>query len=171
MMFDFLSDFGEILDLFSTAASAYSTYQAGKEAKRVDDSAAVVAQANAADDKARAADVRSRGVQEADQADQRQRRLIGSQKAAMGASGVVAGEGTFANLLADTESQGQQDEATIMHNALTEAWGYDRRAEDETRKASELRRAGSAAATNGTIKGLGSLVAGTYDLGTKYKWW
>ena len=164
-------DFGTILDLFSTAASAYGTYQAGQEAKKQAEGAADAAQTNAALDAKRASDAKALGVQQADDADRRKRALLGKQKAAMGASGVVAGSGTFADLLADTEADSQEDEATIMHNALSEAWGYTKRAESETRQAKQYKRAASAAGTSGTIKGIGSLIAGTYKTGVTSGWW
>ena len=162
--------FDEILDLFSTAVSAYGAYREGQESKREAKGLASTAQENAELDRQRAADAKALGVQQADQADQRKRALIGKQTAAMGGSGVVAGEGTFANLLADTEADSEEDEATIMHNALTEAWGYEKRAESETRQASQYRRAASAAGKIGTIKGLGSLIAGTYKTGKENGW-
>jgi len=163
--------FGDILDLFSTAVSAYSAYSEGQAAKEQSNGAASAAQENAALDKQRATDAKARGVQEADQADQRKRALLGKQKAAMGASGVVAGSGTFADLLADTEEDSQADEATIMHNALSEAWGYTKRSESEAKQAKNYRKAASAAGTAGTIKGIGSLIAGTYKTGTSNGWW
>ena len=168
-MFDF--DFSSFLDMAATAVSAYSSYADGKEAKRVADSNAAAELESAALDKQRATDAKARGVQEADQADQRKRALLGKQTAAMGASGIVAGEGSFANLLSDTESAGQADESTIMHNAISEAWGYSKRADSETKQAAEYRRAGSAAEDSGLIKGIGSLVAGTFKTGeTNGRW-
>jgi len=164
-------DFGTILDLFSTAASAYGTYQAGQEAKKQAEGAADAAQTNAALDAERAADAKALGVQQADDADRRKRALLGKQKAAMGASGVVAGAGTFADLLADTEADSEADQAAIMHNALSEAWGYTKRSESESKQAKQYKRAASAAGTSGTIKGIGSLIAGTYKTGTTNGWW
>ena len=110
-------------------------------------------------------------MQEADEADKRKRALLGKQKADMGASGVVAGAGTFADLLADTEADSEEDQATIMHNALSEAWGYTKRSESESRQAKQYKRAARAAGSVGTIKGIGSLIAGTYKTATTNGWW
>ena len=162
--------FDEILDLFSAAASAYGTYQEGQEAKAQAEGAADAAQTNAALDAERAADAKALGVQQADDADRRKRVLLGKQKAAMGASGVVAGAGTFADLLADTEADSEADQATIMHNALSEAWGYTKRSESESKQAKQYKRAARAAGLVGTIKGIGSLIAGTYQTGVKNGW-
>lgn len=49
--------------------------------------------------------------------------LIGKQRAAMGASGIVADEGSFGDLLAQSAEYGERDAQRLRANASREAWG------------------------------------------------
>lgn len=51
--------------------------------------------------------------------------IKGSQIASMGASGAVAGSGSFGKVLENTAGKSELDALTIRSNALREAWGYD----------------------------------------------
>lgn len=48
--------------------------------------------------------------------------MIGKQRAAMGASGLVADTGSFLDLTLDTAEQGKLDELAILHEGDIEAW-------------------------------------------------
>jgi uncharacterized membrane protein YebE (DUF533 family) len=164
-------DWGSIFEAAATALGAYSDYEKGQEQKKALKDQANVSAQNAALDRQRAADATRRGVIEADRAAQRKRALIGRQRAAMGASGVDVGSGTFSDVLSDTAAAGAEDESTIMQNALREAWGYTARSGQESNEASSARRAGKRAGQAGLLGGLGTLASGTYQMGQKRKWW
>lgn len=170
-MFDLDFDFGDLLGVAGMAASAYSKYEEGKESNRQarEHAAADEKNADLADQQAK--DARERSATEAEREDQRKRALIGKQRAAMGASGVAVGEGTFADILSDTEEASQEDQATILLNGFREAYGYDTRASNLRRSASANRRAGKQAERAGTIGAVGGLISGTYKLGNENQWW
>lgn len=54
----------------------------------------------------------------------RVRGIMGSQRAAIGASGVLNDTGTTGDVLTQTATLGEFDAQTIRANALREAWGY-----------------------------------------------
>jgi hypothetical protein len=59
------------------------------------------------------------------------RQQVGAQRAAFGASGVVVGSGSSADVIADTVSFGAEDEAIIRNNASRAAWGFQEQAKQE----------------------------------------
>lgn len=164
-------DFGSLLDIASEAAKAYSKYEAGKEAKDQARESARVDEENARMDRERAADAKARASREAETEDQRKRAMIGRQRASMGASGVAVDQGTFADVLSDTEENSYEDQETIMLNGMREAYGYTQRANNLSRRAKNTRKAGDSYGTSGLISGIGSLIGGTYDIGNKRGWW
>jgi hypothetical protein len=164
-------DFGDILDIAKTAASAYSKKEAGDEAKKSAQSQAKALEENADILKKQEADARLRASMEADVADRQKRALIGSQRARMGASGVVIGSGSFADVLSDTEQQSQEDQDTILRNGMREAYGYKQQAKQFKRQAKGYRAQGEAAEKVGKWGAVGDLISGTYELGTQNRWW
>jgi hypothetical protein len=64
---------------------------------------------------------------EADVAKQRTAtdKLMGTQRAQMGSSGLQANSGTFGKISMDTAATGELDAQTIKRNALMQAWSYD----------------------------------------------
>jgi hypothetical protein len=85
------------------------------------------------------------------------RGLIGSQRAALAASGVDVNSGTASEIQEDTARQGELDALTIRLNAAREAWGYKVQAGDS-------RARGAYARAEGNMQALGTIVsaAGSY---------
>lgn len=91
----------------------------------------------------------------------------GRQTAAMGASGVVAGGGSFANLLADTRMYGRQAAETTWENAKREAEGHKIAAKNYKQSAKVAKRNAQAAAKaakdsedEGGLGAVGALASG-----------
>lgn len=63
------------------------------------------------------------------------RRLMGTQKAALGAQGIEIGRGTAARIVEDTFDAGAQDSQTIRSNAVREAFGFEKQAIEQEFKA------------------------------------
>lgn len=148
---------GDFFDVAGTLLGAYDSYSSNKQ--KSDDAKK---QAKLAE--AKRVDALQRGALEADRLAQKKRALMGKQRAAMGASGIVAGSGTFSDVLSDTEKAGREDEDTTFQNAVREAWGYQQ-------EAKMARDASNAYESSAWIGGLGTLAAGTYKYGTKKGWW
>lgn len=72
-----------------------------------------------------AADARTRGMQESDWSRVQTQGLIGTQRAAMAASGGVVDQDSNALMQQDTAQLGELDALTISNNAAREAYGYD----------------------------------------------
>lgn len=139
-----------------TALQAYSMVQQGRQAKRLAGINAGIAEQNAADNELRAVEALRRGGQE-EEAQRRQTAvLLGRQRAALAAGGVDTGSGTALNLQEDAAAFGEQDAQTIRDNALREAWGYRRGAENYRVQAAGERLSGKYAARAGQLNAIGA---------------
>jgi len=98
------------------AITAYSTVQAGENAKDVADY-------NAEMQRRAAHDAEQRGSIEAADKRQETRRLIARQHAAMGAGGGDADSGTNLQLLTESAGMGELDSMRIRYNAMNQASG------------------------------------------------
>ena len=103
-----------------TAAQTYQQYQ-GQRAQS--DLMGKLDDINRTNAEFMADDVIKRGDKEAAAHRGKTKRLIGSQRAAMAASGVDVNSGSFADVQSSTQSQGERDALTIKGNAWREALG------------------------------------------------
>lgn len=104
------------LAVAGTLLSAYGAYQQGKAQQDV-------AEYTAKTNELAAGQAVEKGASAADQQRAKVRQIMGAQRAAMGASGAVIGEGTLGSVLDQTASLGEQDALQIERNAQLEAWG------------------------------------------------
>lgn len=105
-----------------------SAYGASEQAAAQKNAANYQAQVDAENAKialAQRSDALQRGELEAQRKMREQAQLIGTQRAALAASGVDVTQGSALDLLASTEFLGQEDVAIIQSNAAREAWGYE----------------------------------------------
>lgn len=102
-----------------------------------------------------ARDALARGGMEEERYRRQVARLLGTQKAAIGARNVRT-SGTALDLLADTAQIGEEDALTIRNDAAREAWGYRAGADESRRWGRGARRAGNIGAG-------GSLLTGAAD--------
>lgn len=101
-----------------------------------------------------AEDAAKRGGFAAEQQANRVNQIEGSQRAAVGASGVQSDTGTVGNVLSQTAGYGALDEAQIRSNALREAWGYREQAKGYQAQGQIDAAAGDNAATGSILNGL-----------------
>lgn len=160
-MFDF--NMGDIFDTIGDIANAWDTYNQYSRKADAYESDADVSTSNMALELQKSQDAKDRGAERVMRIQEGYRGLEGKQKAAMGASGVVVGEGTFSNILADTKTQGQQDAETEWENALREAYGHDIAAQNDFRRATANRQAADDTEDSGWWAGLGSLASGFFE--------
>lgn len=133
------------------------------QAKGVEDQASYAAQAytqNATLADQQAADTIARGRE----AEMRQRTatkgLIGSQRAALAASGVDITSGSAADVQADSAYLGELDALMIRNNARREAYGYQVQATQDRAAAANAVRAGSNEAASIRNQGVSTLLTG-----------
>lgn len=140
-----------------TAMQAYGQYQAGQDAKKAADYNAQIMERN----KQTALE---KANYEAEAEASRLRRLIGSQNAARGASG-VGKSGTFLDLQEDTTIQGTMEQLAIMYGGQLQAEGFQN-------EANMSRFQGETAARQGKTSAMGTILTGSaqtaymgYDMG------
>lgn len=142
--------------LLAAGQSAAQLYGANQQANAIKDqanynAAGLEMNARIADFQADDAVVRGEKAQFAAAA--KTRNLIGSQRAAMGASGISLDSGTALDIQNDTRTMGERDALTIKNNAWREAWGYRTSAFDMRTKASMTRNAAENDASNTLLTG------------------
>lgn len=158
--------------LAATAASTYSQFKGQRNAAN-----AAIAQGNyvggvqdvnAGYADQQALDAERRGVEGAQRVDTQTRTLVGSQRAALAASGVDANVGSGAEIQGETQALGALDELTIKNNAAREAFGYKVEAQNY-RSGAQFARAGAQNAAQSyrnqswaTLLGGGLQVAGMF---------
>ena len=89
-----------------------------------------------------ASDSVERGMEEQREHRRKVQLLMGKQKAAYGASGLSAGDGTPVDMLEDTAYMAELDAATIRYNAQRERWGHLNNANINRASAKNARTAG-----------------------------
>lgn len=149
-----------VIGLIGTGVSTYAAIEQGNNAKDV-------AAYNATMQEYAAEDATRRGEEAVAEQRNRNRALIGQQRAAIAANGLDLGSGTPLDTLMATTRLGEEDIATIRSNAAREAWGLRSGARLTMAQGNASQAAGYASAF-GTL--LGS--AGTnYKNGQAAGWW
>lgn len=136
----------------STALGAYSQYKSGKEAQKV-------ANINAGIAEQQAQNALDRGEREAADYGVQIKQLMGAQTAAFAGQGVMTDTGTPVRVMADTAKYGELDRLTIMNNAKLEAWGLKTQS-ISMRMEGRLARSRGTFGAAGTILGAVSTFAG-----------
>lgn len=121
-------------------------------------------EANAKTQRYQALDAERRGSIEEGQQRERVNLALGSQNARQGASGVVAGQDTGSDVLAESADYGARDAATIRVNALRDAWGLRTQAQNDQFQ-------GRQAASAGIARGGATFMQGFSNLLAPAPWW
>lgn len=148
---------GTVAGLASTGIGAISSMAQGQQQ-------ANIAKANAKLAREREVDALRRGSREEGEQRQRYQNVIGQQRAAMGASGVVVDELSGGDILAQTAEFGERDAQRIRVNAAREAWGYAGERAIYKSQASQAR-------TAGLFQAGSTLLTGTTDILRQSPWW
>jgi hypothetical protein len=120
-----------------TAASTLASVSASREQSQFQ---SIISKNNAAYQENAARDAEKRGLAAEDAQRMALRRLVGTQRARYGASGVDLGGGSPEDVLLDTIRQSENDVLTIRNNAAREAFGYRTQAWGEKVKGRASRR-------------------------------
>lgn len=112
-----------------------------------------IAKFNARMDELRAEDARIRGEELAAISRGKTKKLRGSQRAVLAASGVDVGTGSAADIQAETEDIGEFEAVTIKNNAMREAFGFKTKGAQEELKGELAFRAGTSRATETFLTG------------------
>ena len=132
--------------LVGTGLTAYSAYQQGQYTQDINNR-------NAQVDKLKTTEAQNMGADAMAQQRARTAQILGSQRAAFGASGLEGTTGSAGDIMADTARMGEQDAQTVRTNALKTAWGYQQDALSEQSQ-------GSMAGQAGTLNAVGTLLGG-----------
>ncbi|KAF0146654.1 MAG: hypothetical protein FD153_1 [Rhodospirillaceae bacterium] len=137
-----------------TAMTAYGQYHGGKAAK-----AQAYYQAQMARQNAEAQAQMAEYWMSVEQ-------LLGEQRTALAANGVVVDDGSAQDIQRDTQTLGAMDALTIRGNAAREAWGHTADRNLAQYQASVYRAGGDAAHQMGRLQGQQAAWAGTFGAGT-----
>lgn len=101
----------------------------------------------------RAEDARRRGVELAALSRGKTKKVRGSQRATLAASGVDVSTGSAADVQAETEDIGETEAITIKNNAMREAFGFETKGAATRLKGELAFRAGTSRATETFLTG------------------
>jgi hypothetical protein len=149
-----------VFSALTAAGAAYTAYGQVK-ASRYE---SAVAKHNAGLAEKAAADALTRGRAEEAQHREKIRNLIGTQKTAYGASGVLLDSGSPLDVMAGTAEIGELDALTIRHNAALEAWGVRSQAGGIRAQGQLKKQAGMYGAGGTLLQGASSTGATYYGL-------
>lgn len=134
------------LSAFQGILGAFSQFETARSQRDL-------ARFNARMEELRAEDARKRGEELAAISRGKTKKLRGSQRAALAASGVDVGTGSAADIQAETEDIGELEAITIKNNAMREAFGFETRATTERLKGELAFSAGTSRATETLLTG------------------
>lgn len=148
----------------STAVGVYSSIQQGKAAQKQADYQAKVAKQNQDLAEQQASAERMAAYEDAQATRRKAATLIGSQRAAAGASGAVVDFGSNLDLQADTAAQGEMDAINAYnrgmdsaYNAEIQAWNYGQQAEGYTMQGKAAKQAGYLNAASTALGGIADM--------------
>lgn len=144
----------------SSAIAGYGQYQAGQAAKQAGDYNAAIARNNQIIAERQAEDAIKRGDIAADEQRRKTARLVGTQRAAFGSSGLAIDSATSLDILGDTAAFGELDALTIKSNAAREAYGYQVQGMNYAAEEAMSRVRGKNAAAAGIINASSTLIGG-----------
>jgi hypothetical protein len=140
----------------SAAVSGYSMYAQTQAANAAADFESRVARRNADMAEMQAKDALERGKVAEKQLRDKQKMLIGQQRAGFGASGVLVDQDTTMDVMQDSIKFGEQDALTTRRNAAMDAWGYRTQGLNYQAQADLSQMSKRNATTAGTLSFLGS---------------
>jgi hypothetical protein len=154
--------------LLSTAVGVYGQVQAGQAQAGQARYQAQVAQNNRIIAEQQARDAEMRGQMAEDARRYQTRALIGRQRTALAANGVMVDDGSALDITSDTAAQGEVDALTLRANAAREAYGYRAQGSNFLADAG-LQRARADAAIPASMVGAGAtLLSGAGTVGDRW---
>lgn len=155
----------------STVMQVAGQKKAGAAAARAAESQAQQYEFNAGIADLQAQDAAQRGLEEEQRFRTQVRGLIGTQRAGFAGQNVVVGDGSAADVQADSARLGELDAQQVRANAQREAWGFQVQADDLRMGAKVARQGGQAARTAANWQAAGSVLsAGSSLLLSRYGW-
>lgn len=154
----------------STALGAMNALNAADAAEAQAQSQKQQADYNANIASLQAKDAVNRGNIDTERQRVKAQQVLAAQRAAMGASGVETESGSFASVLLDTATTGEQDAQTIRTNAMREAWGFENQVAGFNMAGDAALAAGDAKAAQLRTEALGTVLTGASKIGSKMGW-
>lgn len=130
---------GLALGAFSTISQTVAAYQAQDAQNKQLEYQARVAENNAMAMEYEAKEAEADAQLKAEEQRRKTRMVLGQQRAAQGASGLLVDSGSFGELTLDTIEYGKYDELAILHEGDMDAWRYRTRGQGFTNQASLYR--------------------------------
>ncbi|WP_019646201.1 hypothetical protein [Novispirillum itersonii] len=151
---------GVFSGILGTGMSMYGQMQQGQAAKAQANYQAQVAERNKQVLEYQAQDRAEQGQLQEEQQRLKVRQLMGTQRAALSASGVTLDDGSAVDLLTDTAAIGEMDAQTIRHNTAKDLWAIRNQQQGLDAESTLLMSRGKASAQAGAIGAASSLLGG-----------
>lgn len=152
----------------STAVGVYSSVRQGKAAQAQADYQAKVAKQNQDLAEQQASAERMAGFEEAQATRRKAATLIGSQRAAAGASGAVVDFGSNLDLQADTAGQAEMDAINAYNKGIDSAYNSQINAWNYGQQATAYEASGQAAKNAGYLNAASTALGGIADMGSTW---
>ncbi len=146
--------------VLGTAVGAYGQYQAGQAQAGQARYQAQVAENNRVISEQQARDAEMRGQLAENERRRQTGALIGRQRTALAANGVLVDDGSALDITSDTAALGEVDALTLRANAAREAYGYRAQGNNFGAEAGLQRARASSAATAGAVGAGATLLSG-----------
>lgn len=143
-----------VASLLGAGATAWGAKEQGKFQENL-------ASRNAAQAELEGAEVKKQGLQEEEQHRLKVKRIIGAQRAILGASNVDVNTGSAGDVQGDAALYGELDAQTIRSNAFRRAWGLETQATNDRLQGRMAKQAGTMSAFSTILAG-GSRAYGIY---------
>ena len=145
---------GAIVAILGAGVSAYSQIRQGQQAEAVGRYNARVAEQQATS-------ARQAAAADAETKRRQLDRILGSQRARYGASGVIASEGSPLLVMMQSEEEAALDVARVRYGGTAQSYGLEAEAQLQRRQGRALKRQSYLSASGTFLQGLGT-AAGTY---------
>lgn len=152
----------------STAVGVYSSIRQGKAAQAQADYQAKVAKQNQDLAEQQASAERMAGYEEAQATRRRAAQVIGSQRAAAGASGAVVDFGSNLDLQADTAANAELDAINAYNKGIDSAYNSQIQAWNYGQQATAYEASGQAAKNAGYLNAASTALGGIADMGSTW---
>jgi hypothetical protein len=148
------------------ALTAVSGAYAADSQKKSGEYQAEVAQQNKENDNYRAEMAATQGSLAEEQHRAKVRQMVGTQRANLAANGIDLQSGTAADMIDETQTNGETDALTLRFNAMQQAWGYRVEAANDSNQGKFAKWSGQRQATGTYLSTGASMASQAYGMKT-----
>lgn len=156
------------MSALSALTGVYGSIQSAKQQKEQARYQSAVAQQNAELAEENASAQRRQGYEAMVEQRRKAAKLIGTQRAVAGASGVAVDVGSNLDIQTDTASQGEMDALKLYQQGLDKAYSYDIQATNYSSQSKAYAYSAKQAGSTGLMNAASSAIGGIADMGSTW---